>query len=91
VGGVNALYPFVMVNKPYPVGRPTFFKGEITKIESNPFGFLYCKIIAPDNLKHPILQTHIKIKDGIRTIAPLGTWEGMYFSQELYNSQKYGY
>jgi len=88
---VNSLYPFVMENKPYPIGRPTFFKGDITKIESNPFGFFYCKIIAPDNLLHPILQIHHKTKDGIRTISPLGTWEGMYFSEELYNAEKYGY
>ena len=54
-------------------------------------GFFYCKRIAPDNLKHPILQVHIKTKDGIRTIAPLGTWEGMYLSEELYNAQNFGY
>jgi DNA polymerase elongation subunit (family B) len=88
---INSLYPFVMKEYPYPIGTPTYFEGNILKIENNPFGFFYCKIIAPDNLLHPILQTHIKTKDGIRIISPLGSWEGMYFSEELYNAQKFGY
>jgi hypothetical protein len=88
---VNALYPFVMRDKPYPVGAPTYFEGDILKVEDRPFGFFYCKIIAPKDLLHPILQTHCKTKDGTRTIAPLGNWEGMYFSEELINAQKFGY
>ena len=35
------------------------------------FGFFNCAIIASEGLKHPILQTHFKIKVGIRIIAPL--------------------
>jgi hypothetical protein len=88
---VNSLYPSVMKNNPYPVGNPTYFEGDILKSESNPFGFFYCKIKTPENLLHPILQLHHKTNNGIRTISPLGTWEGMYFSEELYNAQKYGY
>jgi len=88
---VNSLYPFVMREFPYPISTPTYFEGDITKVKTNAFGFFYCKIIAPDFLKYPILQTHIKTKDGIRTISPLGTWEGMYFSEELYNAQNFGY
>jgi hypothetical protein len=70
---VNSLYPFVMDQFDMPVGKPTQFYGDIRKIDPNAFGFFYCKIITPDNLKHPIIQTHIKTKSGIRTIAPLGT------------------
>lgn len=88
---INSLYPYVMKKFPMPVGKPTYFEGDILKIDPNAFGFFYCKIIAPKNLKHPILQTHIKTKDGVRTISPLGTWEGMYFSEELKNSLKYRY
>jgi len=88
---VNSLYPYVMKTNKYPVGSPTYFSGNILADNANAFGFFYCKIIAPEGLKHPILQTHIKTKDGIRTVAPLGTWEGMYFSEELYNARNYGY
>jgi hypothetical protein len=88
---VNSLYPSVMLNKDMPVGKPILFEGDITKIEPDAFGFFYCKIVTPDNLKHPIIQTHIKTDNGIRTIAPLGKWEGMIFSQEMYNALNFGY
>jgi hypothetical protein len=70
---VNSLYPFVMKEFDMPVGKPIFFKGDIRKIDSDAFGFFYCKIETPNNLEHPIIQTHVKTDSGIRTIAPLGT------------------
>jgi hypothetical protein len=69
---VNSLYPYVMKEFDMPVGKPKQFFGDIRKIDPNAFGFFYCKIEAPDNLKHPILQTHVKINNMSRTIAPLG-------------------
>jgi hypothetical protein len=54
-------------------GKPVQFFGNIRNVDPNAFGFFFCKIIAPDNLKHPIIQTHVKTKAGIRSIAPLGT------------------
>jgi len=88
---VNSLYPFVMKNYDMPVGSPTYFEGDILKYEPNAFGFFNCKIEAPSNLEHPIIQTHLKTKNGIRTVAPLGTWSGMLFSEELKNAIKFGY
>jgi len=52
---VNALYPYVMSKFKYPIGNPTYFEGNVLKKDPNAFGFFHCKIIAPDNLKHPIL------------------------------------
>jgi hypothetical protein len=69
---VNSLYPKQMVDRLMPIGFPTYFEGNIRVIEPNSFGFFYCNITAPDNLKHPILQTHVKINNMTRTIAPLG-------------------
>jgi hypothetical protein len=69
---VNSLYPSTMEEFDMPVGKPTLFYGDIRKIDPNAFGFFYCRIIAPDKLEHPILQTHVKINNGIRTMAPLG-------------------
>jgi hypothetical protein len=88
---VNSLYPYVMSNFKLPVGNPTYFEGDIRKFKDKPFGFFFCKVITPNNISHPILQTHIKTEDGVRTVAPLGNWEGMYFSEELYDAEKYGY
>jgi len=82
-----------MLNNKYPVGNPTYFEGDYSKIDPNrtKLGFFYCKIQAPNNLNHPILQTHYKTEEGIRTISPLGKFEGWYYSEELYNAQKFGY
>ncbi len=88
---VNSLYPFVMAENKLPIGNPTYFSGDITKIDKNAFGFFYCNITAPENLKHPIIQTHVKSSEGVRTIAPLGTWSDMVFSEEMYNAIKFGY
>ena len=88
---VNSLYPFIMADTPMPVGKPIFFEGDIRKIESDAFGFFYCKITSPDYLEHPILQRRIQTSDGLRTIAGLGGWEGWIFSGEMDNAMKYGY
>ena len=88
---VNSLYPFVMKEKEYPTGSPTYFQGNILKFNPNAFGFFYCKISVPSYKTHPILQAKVKTKNGVRLLFPVGDWEGMYFSEELYNAQKYGY
>nr|YP_009487300.1 hypothetical protein [Russula lepida]AWB36202.1 hypothetical protein [Russula lepida] len=88
---VNSLYPYVMEKFDMPIGKPIYFEGDIRTIEKDAFGFFYCKIVTPDNLKHPIIQTHVKTNNDLRTVAPLGSWEGMIFSEELNNALKYGY
>jgi len=88
---VNSLYPSVMANNKLPIGKPTYFSGDITKIDKNAFGFFYCNITTPNELKHPIIQTRIKTNDGIRIVAPLGSWSDMVFSEEMYNAIKFGY
>lgn len=90
---VNSLYPSVMLNNLLAVGQATFFNGNILKncFGNNPFGFFYCKITAPKYIEHPIIQTHVKTKNGTRTVAPLGQWQDMIFSEEMFNAMKYGY
>jgi DNA polymerase type B, organellar and viral len=88
---VNSLYPSQMLKQDMPIGYPTYFEGNIFKHVDKPFGFFNCKITTPDNLNEPILQLRFKLNNSIRTIAPLGTWEGMYFSEEINNAIKYGY
>lgn len=74
-----------------PVGKPTYFEGDIRKLEPNAYGFFYCKISSPEYLEHPILQRRLKTANGIRTIAGLGTWEGWINSLEMDNAMNYGY
>ena len=54
-----------------------------------PFGFFEVDLITPtrDEWNEPILlKKHKTGYGGIRTIAPVGKWKGIYFSQELYNA-----
>ena len=88
---VNSLYPSQMSEYEMPIGKPTYFEGDITKFNENAFGFFYCKIKTPDNLLHPIIQTRVKSNEGIRTIAPLGSWSDWLFSNEMENALMYGY
>lgn len=89
---VNSLYPFVMNNYPMPVGSPTFFQGDIMEINKEAFGFFNVDIIAPHDLQVPLLQTKVRTKNGgVRTIAGLGSWTGMYFSEELKKAKSIGY
>lgn len=62
---VNSLYPFTMKSFPMPVGNPTYFEGDILsvwnsdsrKIQDNkPFGIFEVDIIAPLDIKIPLLQ-----------------------------------
>ncbi len=52
---------------------------------------LYASLTSPSYLKYPLLQRKVKTKDGLRTVAGLGSWTGWIFSEEMYNSIPYGY
>jgi hypothetical protein len=69
---VNSLYPSRMKECDMPVGNTIYFEGNIRIIDSKAFGFFFCEIIAPENIKHPIIQTHAKTTGGIRTLSPIG-------------------
>lgn len=88
---VNSLYPFVMKEFEYPIGNPTYFEGNIRNINKDAFGIFFCEIESPKFLEHPIIQTHVKTKNGIRTISPLGNWFDWICSPEMDNAIKYGY
>jgi hypothetical protein len=88
---VNSLYPTVMLQNDMPVGTPIYFEGDIYKYEIEPFGFFEVEVNAPLDLNVPILQKKILTKNGYRTIAPVGTWTGTYFSEEIKEAKKLGY
>lgn len=91
---VNSLYPYAMKHFPMPTGNPTYFEGDILKTSeysNKPYGIFEVDVVAPAIIKYPLLQTRIKTDNGYRTVAPLGKWSGVYFSDELYNASKYGY
>ncbi len=84
---VNSLYPSVMKYKEIPTGNLYYFEGNILQYKPNALGFFYVKVTAPDGLEHPIIQIH----ENNTTMAPLGTWDMMIYSEEMLNALKYGY
>ncbi|MFN7611021.1 MAG: DNA polymerase, partial [bacterium] len=79
-----SLYPFSMLND-MPVGDAIYSNDPNL---SNWFGFLRVKVKCPDNLLNPILP--FRKEDGT-VIHPVGSWTGVYFSEELKNAEKLGY
>lgn len=88
---VNSLYPTVYSSKPMPTGSPKWFTGNILDIYPQAFGFFKCEIESPSELKIPLLQTHVKTKNGTRTMAPLGQWVDILFSEEAKLAMDFGY
>lgn len=89
---INSLYPYAMHRYDMPVGQPTYFDGDISLKHKNPFGFFEVSVEAPVSLNVPILQHKINTSTGgIRTLTPVGTWKGVYFSEEIKNAEKAGY
>lgn len=83
---VNSLYPHAMM-KPMP-HKISYFIKDMTDIKLEDFfGFCEAKITTPDKLVRPLLP----FRTESRTIFPVGTWTGTYFSEELKAVVKYGY
>jgi DNA polymerase type B, organellar and viral len=85
---VNSLYPYVMKEFIFPVGAPNYFEGfrDLGSI----FGIVYCSITTPKNMNTPVLLIKNDQTNG-KTMAPLGSWEGWYVTEELKYAKSCGY
>jgi hypothetical protein len=84
---VNSLYPYAMTN-PMPVGNPTHIIGTEYIDFENFFGFIKAQIVAPSNLKIPVLP----VKHNGKLLCTTGVWTGWYFSEELRDARdNFGY
>jgi hypothetical protein len=82
---VNSLYPKAMCN-PMPIKFLGAKQGVDCRLEDI-FGFVEARITTPNNLEVPLLP----FKLNNETIHPLGSWIGLYFSEELKEVVKHGY
>ena len=57
----------------------------------NTFGIFEVEVTSPNDMNIPLLQCRIKTNSVTKTISPLGTWKGVYFSEEIYNAMTHGY
>ena len=84
---VNSLYPAAMLNPmPYDLVVNKLIDLSNRSLDSF-FGFAYVEIFCPIDMLRPVLPFH---KDG-KTIYPVGSWTGIYFSEELKAVSKLGY
>jgi hypothetical protein len=85
---VNSLYPFAML-KPMPYN--ILNDGKLIDLSNRKldtfFGFAQVQIVCPTNMLRPVLPFHHEGK----TIYPVGSWTGTYFSEELKAVEKLGY
>jgi len=82
---INSLYPSVMAKNLFPTGVPKYFNG--TRELQDLFGFVKVKVTCPVDMFCPVLLTKV---DG-KTIAPVGSWTGTYFTEELKYAKSLGY
>jgi hypothetical protein len=82
---VKSLYPKAMCN-PMPIEFLGESLGSEVRLE-DVFGFAEAKITAPDDISVPLLPFKIFNE----TLHPLGTWIGIYFTEELKAAAKFGY
>ena len=82
---VNSLYPTAML-KPMPVGEPYIINGSLIPSDLQGFfGFVQCTVYAPD-MYFPVLTVRTE-----QLISPVGTFSGMWFSEELKYALTHGY
>ena len=84
---VCSLYPFAMC-KPIPLDIIKHHKdmNYMLKADSELFGFFQCEVEVPDTLR-PV----IPFKYNGKTIYPVGTFKGVYFTEEMKALLEYGY
>ena len=85
---VNSLYPYIMSKYEMPLTKINFI-ADCTDLNIDSFfGFLEVDVSSPEILYIPFLT----LQDPNRgLISPLGTWSGIYFSEEIKYAMKLGY
>jgi hypothetical protein len=84
---INSLYPYVMKEFKYPVGKGVFIKSNEINLDTF-FGFLEVELHCPVSIKIPLLTKYDKFKG---LICPSGSWKDIYFSEELKVAKSLGY
>lgn len=84
---VNALYPSVMKDNLYPIGKGEFVK-DLSVIDIDTFfGFIEVDVMSTNDAV-PFL---VKSDPSNGLISPIGQWRGIYFSEELKYAKSLGY
>jgi hypothetical protein len=83
---VISLYPNEMFHNEFPVGKITYFKGNILSNKLNYTiedlnkmkAFVKCDIFVDRSLNRPVYQTHVMINGQMRTMCATGTFKNQW-------------
>lgn len=78
---VNSMYPSVMSNTKFGIGKPIYTNKikNITDFCEKYIGFVKCNVKSIKNMKYPTLS--IKYKD--KLIQPIGEFKGIFYTKEI--------
>ncbi|WP_394772609.1 DNA polymerase, partial [Flavobacterium sp.] len=82
---LNALYPSIMKDNEFPIGEGKFVRGSEINLD-NFYGFVEVDVFSPYNNK-PFLV----MRDKRGLVAGVGSWSGVYHSEEILYAKKLGY
>lgn len=89
---VNSLYPSVMESNDMPGGEPVWHSDLSEKTSGmklhEMFGFIKALVVCPDDMQRPFLPYRGEEKT---LFFPTGTFDGVYFSEELKYAVTLGY
>lgn len=88
---INSLYSSCM-KSPMPRGRPVWYTADKVKSEWETFfGFVECTIFCPSTIRYPVLPVKSGIGTEARQYMPIGTFRGLWFSEEIRFALRLGY
>ena len=87
---VNSLYPFVMKDNLYPVGKIQEFHGDINILSQKEdiYWIGDVSVSTKKDLLHPYLQIHSKVNGSLRTVSPNGSFNMKLHMPEYLNALK---
>jgi len=88
---INSLYPYVMFNNSFPIGKPKIVKNVDKKTIQEYMGITECKVITPKELYLPVLPFKMKMGNHNKLIFPLGKMEGYWDNHQLRKAIELGY
>ena len=88
---VNSLYPYVMFNHRFPVGKPKNIKNPKVKDIKENMGITKCKVTAPDDLYLPVLPYKLDLGSHHKLVFPLGRFSGYWDNAQLTKALELGY
>jgi hypothetical protein len=87
---INSLYAYIMAGNEFPFGYPKYV--EHVELNNDFYGFVDVEVTSPSSMQYPLLPIRsTNLHSDMGVIYPIGTWRGIYFSEELKIAQRFGY